>query len=252
MNKKRYNILDTIRGFALLNMIIYHAVWDLVYIFNFNWNWYRSDGAYIWQQCICWTFILLSGFCFSFGHTKLKRGILVFLCGLLITIVTCTLMPESRVVFGILTLLSSCMLLMIPLEKIFMKWNPYIGAIFSFSLFVLSRNANRGYLGFESWKFLALPDSLYQNLFTAYIGFPANNFYSTDYFALLPWFFLFLAGFFLHQIFKKNDWLKFFEPHVCKPLEWIGKHSLPIYVVHQPIIYGLLSLAFGVNLSFSI
>ena len=244
MNKKRYYALDAVRGLALINMILYHAAWDLVYIFDMNWNWYRSTGAYVWQQCICWTFILLSGFCFSFGRKKLKRGIVVFLCGLLITFVTCTLMPESRVLFGILTLLGSCMLLMLPLEKLLVKVNPYVGVILSFVIFILTRNTNEGYIGFERWNLVPLVDDLYQNLFTAYIGFPANNFYSTDYFALLPWFFLFLTGFFLHHIFKRNDWLKIFETHICKPLEWIGQHSLPIYVIHQPIIYSVLMIIF--------
>ena len=244
MNKNRYFVLDAIRGFALLNMILYHASWDLVYMFDVNWSWYRSNGAYIWQQCICWTFILLSGFCYSFGRKKLKRGMLVFLCGLLISIVTCTLMPESRVLFGILTLLGSCMLLMLPLETLFKKMNPYLGFLVSFSIFVFIRNINNGFLGFEKWNLIQVPSNLYKNLFTAYIGFPANNFYSTDYFALLPWFFLFLTGFFLHQIFKKNNWLKKFAPHVCKPLEWLGKHSLPIYVAHQPIIYCFLMIMF--------
>ena len=244
MNKNRYFVLDAIRGFALLNMILYHASWDLVYMFDVNWSWYRSNGAYIWQQCICWTFILLSGFCYSFGRKKLKRGMLVFLCGLLISIVTCTLMPESRVLFGILTLLGSCMLLMLPLETLFKKMNPYLGFLVSFSIFVFIRNINNGFLGFEKWNLIQVPSNLYKNLFTAYIGFPANNFYSTDYFALLPWFFLFLTGFFLHQIFKKNNWLKKFAPHVCKPLEWLGKHSLPIYAAHQPIIYCFLMIMF--------
>ena len=170
---------------------------------------------------------------------------LVFLCGLLISIVTRTLMPESRVLFGILTLLGSCMLLMLPLETLFKKMNPYLGFLVSFSIFVFIRNINNGFLGFEKWNLIQVPSNLYKNLFTAYIGFPSNNFYSTDYFALLPWFFLFLTGFFLHQIFKKNNWLKSFAPHVCKPLEWIGKHSLPIYVAHQPIIYGVLSVLFS-------
>ncbi len=61
-NKKRYGKLDGIRGIALLNMIAYHMTWDLVYIYQVDWGWYRSQGAYLWQQGICWTFIFLSGF----------------------------------------------------------------------------------------------------------------------------------------------------------------------------------------------
>lgn len=53
MTEKRYAVLDGIRGFALLNMIVYHAVWDFVYVLDFRWQWYRSEAAYIWQQYIC-------------------------------------------------------------------------------------------------------------------------------------------------------------------------------------------------------
>lgn len=46
MTAKRYSALDGIRGLALLNMIAYHAVWDLVYLFDFHLQWYQSEGAY--------------------------------------------------------------------------------------------------------------------------------------------------------------------------------------------------------------
>ena len=59
--KSRVEWLDSIRGITLISMILYHAVWDIVYIAKVDWDWFKSDGAYIWQQSICWTFILLSG-----------------------------------------------------------------------------------------------------------------------------------------------------------------------------------------------
>ena len=86
MTATRYYALDGIRGLALLNMITYHAVWDLVYLFDINLQWYQSEGAYIWQQCICWTFIFLSGFCEPLGKKKLKRGIIIFSLGFLIVV----------------------------------------------------------------------------------------------------------------------------------------------------------------------
>ena len=61
MAKVRYAGLDTLRGVTLVSMMAYHACWDLVYIFGMDWDWYGSFGAYLWQQSICWTFILLSG-----------------------------------------------------------------------------------------------------------------------------------------------------------------------------------------------
>ena len=79
MNKMRYEKLDGIRGMALLHMVAYHTIWDLVYLYELDWNWYKEKGAYIWQQGICWTFIFLSGFCWSLGSRTCKRGIIVFL-----------------------------------------------------------------------------------------------------------------------------------------------------------------------------
>ena len=78
MKTSRYCKLDAVRGIALLNMIAYHAIWDLVYLYNFKWDWYRSERGYIWQQGICWTFIFLSGFCLPLGKRPVKRGVTVF------------------------------------------------------------------------------------------------------------------------------------------------------------------------------
>lgn len=244
MNTKRYYILDGIRGFALVNMLIYHGVWDLVYMFECDWQWYRSELAYAWQQYICWTFIFLSGFCFPFGKKKLKRGLIVFLSGSLISIVTLVAMPENRVIFGILTLIGSCMLLMIPLEQILKKVPPVIGLLFGFMLFFFTRNVNQGCLGFGDFRLAALPDYWYRNLLTTYLGFPTLDFYSTDYFSLFPWIFLFATGYFANCFLRQKNLLFHLQPCKIKPLEWLGQHTLGIYIVHQPLIYLVLTVFF--------
>ena len=96
--RRRIASLDALRGLTLVSMIAYHACWDLVYLFHADWDWYRGTGAYIWQQSICWVFILLSGFCVPLGHRTLKRGAQVFAAGALVTVVTLVFMPEDRVV----------------------------------------------------------------------------------------------------------------------------------------------------------
>lgn len=238
----RYSVLDGIRGITLISMILYHLLWDLVYLFNVNIEWYRSTAGFLWQQSICCVFILLSGFCWSLGRKKAKRGCIVFLAGLGITIVTSVFMPQQRVIFGVLTLLGSSMLLLIPLEKPLSKVPPFAGLLVSFLIFCLIRTISSGYLGVTGLWTYRLPDSLYRNMATAYLGFPNASFYSADYFPLLPWFFLFLTGYFLFRIADKKDWLHFFSPSVARPLEYIGRHSLPIYILHQPLLY--LALAF--------
>lgn len=234
----RYALLDSIRGITLLSMIFYHGAWDLVYLYHVKWDWYKGTGAYIWQQSICWTFIFLSGFCWSLGKKPLKRGLLVFGGGLLVSAVTCLLMPENRVVFGVLTLTGSCMLLMIPLDKVLKKIPALAGIFLSLLLFVITRNINAGQLGFEGLQMAELPESLYHGLAATYLGFMEPGFFSTDYFSLFPWLFLFISGYYLYHIFAAKDVLTLpVFKWGLQPFCFLGRHSLIIYLLHQPVLY---------------
>lgn len=241
---QRYHWLDEMRGLILISMIGYHLMWDLVYLYRIDCSWYKGILGYIWQQSICWSFICLSGFCWSFGRKKWKRGLEVLIAGAVITLVTIVAMPQQRVVFGVLTCIGSCMLIMIPVEKILTRVSVKMGLICSVMLFLILRNINSGTLGFEMWEIGKLPRWLYTNLFTTYLGFPQDDFFSADYFSLFPWFFLFLSGYFINRMMPE-EWMKKMKNGTSKTLEVIGKNSLWIYMVHQPIIYGILLIVFS-------
>ena len=251
MEKKksgRFALLDSIRGITLVSMILFHACWDAVYLLGADWPWYGSRAAYLWQQSICWTFILLSGFCIPFSTKLLRRGLEVFGAGALVMAVTCLLLPEDRVIFGVLTLIGSCMLLMIPLRKV-LCGNGRAAVLFAVFavLFILFKDVNYGEIGtgmlhrivpvIPKWA-VRLPQSLYANLATAYFGFPPADFYSTDYFSLLPWSFLYLCGYELHRILKSAGVL---DSEILKkeirPFAFMGRNSLVIYLLHQPVLY---------------
>ena len=236
--KTRYALPDTLRGLTLLSMIAYHGCWDMVYILGADWPWYNSAGAYLWQQSICWTFILLSGYSFSLGRRHWRRGGLVFACGAVVTAVTLVVMPGQEIWFGVLTLLGSCMLLGAALEPLLVRMSAGAGLAVSALLFALTRNVNRGYLGFEGLRLVTLPAGLYRNMATAYLGFPFPSFRSTDYFSLVPWLFLFLAGYFLSRLTAERLAA---APELgrCAPLEALGRRSLLVYMLHQPVLYGL-------------
>ena len=238
--RRRIAALDALRGLTLLSMIAYHTCWDLVYLFGMDWDWYRGTGAYIWQQSICWTFILLSGFCWSMGKRPLRRGLTVFACGWVVTAVTVVFMPVEQIWFGVLTLIGACMLLLIPLERVLRHVPAGVGLASAAALFALLRNVNRGTFGFESLVLGSVPEGLYRDLFTAWLGFPGPGFSSTDYFSLVPWLFLFLAGYFLRRLLDRP--LERLDPDVlrCPPLCALGRWSLPVYMLHQPVVYGVL------------
>lgn len=233
-NRARRPGLNTLRGLALVSMMAYHAAWDLVYLFGADWPWYRSAGAFVWQQSICWTFILLSGYCFALGRHPLRRGGITFGAGAVVTAVTLLFMPDQPILFGVLTFLGSAALLTVPLDRFLRRVPAGAGLAGSFALFGLLRWVNRGTVGL--WT---LPEGWYANLFTAFLGFPPEGFVSSDYFSLLPWLFLFWTGYYLYRLHPGP----FCRGRAVIPgVTWLGRHSLLIYLLHQPVIYGVLAL----------
>ena len=225
---------DTLRGLNLISMMAYHAMWDLVYLFGMDIPWYKGMPGFIWQQIICQTFIVLSGFSWNLGKHHVKRGLTVFLAGALVTFVTLMFMPEAPVIFGILTFMGSAMLIMIPLDRLF-KMLPGRGAaavllILSLVLFISTRNVGSYISG--------------SGYFTAYLGFPFPGFFSDDYFPLIPWIFLYMTGYFLYRVLPMEKIKPVLADSLCPPLEFIGRHTLIIYLLHQPVIFGVLTLIF--------
>lgn len=245
-NKKRvrYAVLDEMRGIVFVSMFLYHGMWDWVYMFDGQAKWYQGTLGYMWQQSICWSFIILSGFCWHLGRKKYNHAGIVFGVGILVTVVTCFGMPEDRVIFGVLTFLGAAAFITTLLQPILSRCQPFWGLIVSGILFGITRDINSGFLGFEGWRLLKLPEELYQNMVTTFLGFPSNDFYSTDYFSLFPWLFLFLCGYFLYccVVSVKGKRLIFLEKGRIPILQWMGRHCLVLYLLHQPVLFTLLYL----------
>ena len=243
---RRYTLIDLLRGAAVLAMIAYHVIWDLVEIYGVEIGNFgdRPQWRIVIQRTIRWSFIFLSGFCFQMGRKKLKRGLIVFGSSILVTLVTMAITPASVIHIGVLTLLGSAMLLTLPLDKIFSKISGWIGVPVCLLLFLATEFVEQGYIGREPWK-LELPWQLYDNYFTAWLGFPHPiDFWSSDYVPLIPWLFAFWIGYFTYSIFKKQNWLPVLRCIHFAPLEWIGRNALVIYLAHQAVIYGVLYLIF--------
>lgn len=259
----RLFLLDALRGLTLLSMILYHFGWDLIFLgerplaSDAFVRWYNGRGGFFWQQSICWTFILLSGFCIPFSGRLLKRGIQVSLGGLAVTSVTCLFLWEDRVIFGVLTFLGAAMLLMLPVRRINEgtdyrsplresekqrqradRIDPVPGLVLSLVLFWLFRDLNCEVLGFWPFWQVHLPSSWFHGLPMTFLGFQEAGFVSTDYFSVLPWFFLYLSGYFLCRWLRRAGVLS--HPLLCVRLPLfsaLGRHSLLIYLLHQPALY---------------
>jgi len=243
-SEKRLCLLDSIRGFSVLSMVIYHAMYDIVAIYKTTVDWYFDTPGYIWQQSICWTFILISGACWGMSKNPLKRGLMISGCGLIITAATWLFMPSQLIIMGILSFLGLAAIVMIPVSKI-SKGHPARGAMVSFLLFLLFRNINKGFLGFEKLNLAEIPQILYHIPGGFILGLPSPDFWSGDYFSLLPWFFLFSAGYFMWQaIREKAVGIPLFYKDIPF-LGAIGRKSLIIYMLHQPVTMVVLELCYS-------
>ncbi len=235
----RLHLIDSLRGIAVLSMVIYHFVWDLYNLAGIKWGSFSSTSNFIWQQSICWTFILISGFCFNLSRHPLKNALLTLAGGVAVTVVTVTVMPEAAIYFGVLIFHGSAMLLLFPVRRLLNKIPYYVGIIISFLLFLFTYSINDGSLAFGR---LLLPASLYKNMFTAFWGFPHRGFSSADYFSFFPWVFLFLTGFFICSLIKKQKETPKFLYFKIPVFEFIGRRALIIYLAHQPLLYALTLL----------
>lgn len=249
MNKKesklRYNLVDILRGVAVICMIIYHTTWDLVYLFGVEIPVFRTNGAYIFQQYILWSFVIISGFCSAMGKKTTKRGLITLTASIVMTVATIIFIPDATIIFGVLTFLGTAMILTSMLKPFLCKIRNYIGLTLSALLFALSYNIPDGYLGFGGLIFTKLLENLYANYLTAFFGFPHTGFSSADYVPLIPWIFLYFFGFYLFDIFKSRDWLKHLSVTKIPPCEWLGRHALIIYLAHQPVIFVVLFIIFS-------
>ena len=234
----RSGLLDSLRGLTVINMIFFHGLWDWIHLFDIQAEWFSGTLAFLWQQAICCTFILLSGFCGAMGKRALQRGLIVLGLGWIITAITLRFTPEEAIWFGVLSLIGSCMVLVGAMKPILQKVPVYAGIFASFLLFLFTRGVNQGYIGLLFWKWMELPQGFYRNYVTTYLGFPFDGFYSSDYFSLIPWVFLFLCGFYLYG--SKGTAVLSVKWKGFSPLNLIGRHALLLYVLHQPVLYGLM------------
>lgn len=241
MTAKRLWLLDVLRGAALVNMLAYHALYDWVYVFGHTGGWYDiwSPGCHLWQQYICWSFILLSGYSFTLARRPLKNGLLVAGCAAILTVVTVGFMPEESIWFGVLHLNAAAVLLSCLAAPLLRRCPAGLGLAVCAILFLLTNQLPEGYLGFETLRLCPLPAAWYRpNLF--WLGLPdLTRFSSADYFPVIPWLFLFWCGLFLARLWRLRQGL---APRVLRPLAFVGRHTLLVYMLHQPVLYGALWL----------
>lgn len=242
--KRRIHMLDEIRGFAIICMIFHHTFLDIGDVLGMQWGYKTFDALCVVQPIFWAIFIVISGICSRLSRNTARRGVIVFLCALAVTLVTAVIMPfmgfeKTEIYFGILHCLGLCMIITGLLMPIIKKINYKIGALICLILFIFFYGIETGTLFFGLIK---LPSILYQTDYFALLGLHTRDFFSADYFPLLPWIFIFLFGAFIGKPVSENKLPDAMYVKRSKFLSLVGKNSLWVYLAHQPVIYGVMLL----------
>ncbi|MCH5320139.1 MAG: DUF1624 domain-containing protein [Eubacterium sp.] len=244
-NKKRIHMLDEIRGFAIICMIFHHAFLDVGDVLGLGWGYKVFDALCIVQPIFWAAFIIISGMCSRLSRNSVKRGIIVLVCGGVITLVTALIMPllgfaGAEIYFGILHCLGICMIITGLLMPLIKKLDYRIGALISLIMFLFLYGIEGGKLCFG---LINLPEGIYQYNFLAPLGFHNKSFHSADYFPILPWIFMFFFGSFVGKIAVDEKLPEAMYKKHSKFLSFVGRNSLWVYIAHQPILYAILFIA---------
>ena len=134
------------------------------------------------------------------------------------------------------------MLLTQPLKPLTDRIPIWTGIGICFCLTALTYHIWEGFLGFFSLPLIPLPEFLYQTDWLCWLGTYSDSFFSVDYFPIFPWLFVYFGGVFFGRLALRGrfpEWT--YQSHV-RFFSFLGRHALLLYIVHQPVFYGIAML----------
>lgn len=231
--------VDALRGVAIVMMVIYHLLYDLNY-FRVTDTIFTNPFWFYFQRATAGTFIILVGVSLtvsvsamrrrgqserSIYATLLRRGLRVFSWGLVITVATWLFFGWTlSVKFGILHFIGVAIMLAYPFLTL--HW---LNLVLWIALSLLGR---------------ALNGMTISGPWLLWLGIQPTNHVYVDYFPLIPWFGVVLLGVFLGNMLYTNGERRYSLPLPATPfipLRWLGEHSLLLYLIHQPLLFALLT-----------
>ena len=233
--RKRIGVFDAVRGFSVISMVLFHLCYDLRFLAGADLPWFAPSLQDIWRASISWTFLFVAGCMCSLSRNNLKRGLTYGAVAVAIYGVTALAAVDVPISFGIIYCMSACTLVVWLLEKLRCMPRGPIAAAVLFLCFVLFLGLPTGTLGIGTPSF-ALPKSLYALPGLAWLGIPGPGFASGDYYPLVPFVLMYLTGASMGAWFKEQGYPAWALDANVPILNFVGRHALLVYVIHQPIL----------------
>ncbi len=240
---RRVHLMDELRGVLIIGVVLYHLLYDLAVLFPVGIPWMFSDWMNSVRNICAGALIVVSGISCHYTRSNWRRGLRAFGLGMLLTVVTALFIPSQLILFGILHFFGSMTMLYALLQPLLEKVPTMAGLLGSTLLFFLTWPIFSGFIRVLGVT-VYLPEFLYNKPLLFPLGFACQGIASADYYPLIPWGFLFLAGSFFGRYVRAGRLPEFCYRSHLPLLARIGNHTMLIYLVHQPVIYGLLALIF--------
>ncbi len=231
MKKSRIESIDALRGFSVVLMILHHIFYDLVFL----------AGAPMWlfdnifvdalHYVSSGLFLTLSGVSSHFSRSNVKRGVRCFLIAMGFTVVTSLPFLNMPIRFGVLHLLGTGMVFYGLTEQVWKRVPRAAMPVLCIALLVGSALAV---------EYIEVSDAVARFIFP--LGWTYSGFYSADWFPIFPWIFVFLLGTWMGGYVKEGKLPPKFYTVSVPILPAIGRKALWIYIVHQPVLYGIMML----------
>ncbi|WP_422179751.1 heparan-alpha-glucosaminide N-acetyltransferase [Aestuariivita sp.] len=220
---------DIARSVALCAMIVFHLVRDLEVFGILARGTTLNDGWTIFARSIAASFLFLSGVSLVLAHSRgfrtgawARRVIVIAGAACLVSLATYIAMPSNFVFFGILHAIAVASVLGVPF-LFTAAWVPMLCAAAILLAFITSAR------------------SVFQSGWLAWTGLGMEVRPSMDFIPMVPWLAPFLLGIavakFAPPVRLEPRWPQCFP---VQALAWPGRHSLAVYLVHQPVLLALV------------
>lgn len=243
---ERYHLIDSLRGLAISGVVLYHLLYDIYHVYGRNPSWAQQLYCRIWQEGTCFLFIAIAGFVWRLGgKSSLRRGLELNLLGLLITVITILVIPSETIWFGILNFMGCATLLAGVCHPWAQRLSPQWGMLMGLLVFLTCRELDNGLWGIAGLFTVVLPEAWYSTNWLTPLGLPPADFRSSDYFPLLPWLGAYFFGYYFYAFLQAKECLGGILHWRVPLFSRLGLRSLEIYLLHQPVCFGLVTLFLG-------
>ena len=237
----RLGVFDLVRGFSVVSMVIFHLCYDLKFIAGYDLEWFEPPLQDVWRCSISWVFLFIAGCMCTLSRNNLRRALEYGCVALAIWVVTTVAAVDTPISFGIIYCMSACTLVAWALQRIDALPRGRVAAFVLFVGFVALLGLSDGTIGIGPLK-LDLPQELTSVEGLAWLGLPSASFSSGDYYPLLPYLLIYLCGAAMAARWKERGYPAWAYSASVAPLNFVGRHALLVYVIHQPVILGACSL----------